>query len=248
MSDNVIVEVNHVEKSFGLYRDDRINVLKGISLNIYEGEFVCIMGASGSGKTTLLNILSTIDQPTKGSCKIYGKNTGKMSHYELADFRYQHLGFVFQNFYLIQPLTVRENIGASLYVKNMSISERDKRVEAIAKTLGIDDLLNKPVGSCSRGQQQRVALARAMVTQPSILIADEPTGNLDHQNSTQLLEKLSKFHQQGMTIILVTHDIHVASFAHRVLYLEDGIIQKEFLRENQDRQTFRQQLKTTLYK
>lgn len=248
MSDNVIVEVKNVEKSFGLYRDNRIDVLKGISLNIHEGEFVCIMGASGSGKTTLLNVLSTIDQPTKGSCKIYGKNTGKMSHYELADFRYQHLGFVFQNFYLLKPLTVKENIGASLYVKNISVSERDKKIEAIAKTLNIQDILDKQVGYCSRGQQQRVALARAMVTQPSILIADEPTGNLDHQNSTQLLEKLSEFHQQGMTIILVTHDIHVASYAHRVLYLQDGMIQKEFLRENQNRQAFSQQLKTTLYK
>lgn len=176
---DIILEARHLTKSFGLYRTNRHDVIKGIDLKIYSGEFVCIMGPSGSGKTTLLNLLSTIDAPTTGSVIINNTSVGKLGLIGLADFRHEHLGFIFQDFYLNERLSVFKNIATPLLVNNVDKEEIRHRVQDIAYLLHIEDQLDKMVDQCSRGQKQRIAVARALITNPKLIVADEPTRYCD---------------------------------------------------------------------
>lgn len=213
--------------------------LDDVSLQVEEGDFVCIMGPSGSGKTTLLNTLSTIDRPTKGKVLIQGENVRKMGDIDLGNFRNHYLGFIFQKFNLLDNLTIFENIAMPLSIAGSDTQECRQRVEEIAKQVGIQDLLDKYPKECSGGQCQRCAVARSLIAHPKLVVADEPTGNLDSKNSHEILQLLKKMNEQeGVTILLVTHDSMIASYAKKLLFLEDGKISTVLQRNNQTQKEF----------
>lgn len=223
----------------GKLTSDKIVVLKGIDFTIKEGEFISIMGPSGAGKSTFMNLISTIDTPSKGTVIIDGENVKELTERKLGKLRYEKIGFVFQEFNLIDGLTVRENIAVPLTLKNVPLEEIDKRVEEVAKRLSIDELLNKYPSQCSGGQIQRVAISRALVAKPKIIIADEPTGNLDSKNSNEVMKLFKELNERdGITVLMVTHDSLTASFAHKVLYIKDGIIENTIERKGKKQKEF----------
>lgn len=212
--------------------------LEHVNLNIAHGEFVAIMGPSGSGKTTLLNILATIDTPTAGSVHIDGQEAHALTGAALARFRRSSLGFVFQDFNLLDSLTLRENILLPLVLEGLGRREMRTRLNELAEMLGITDILEKRTYEISGGQKQRIAIARALITRPSIVLADEPTGNLDSRNSAELMNIFTTMNQElDASILMVTHDPFAASFCQRVLFLQDGRIHSE-LRRGDNRQKF----------
>lgn len=217
--------------------------LKGIDLQIQEGEFVGIMGPSGSGKTTLLNVLSTIDQATSGEILINEKDIVKMNDDTLALFRRNHLGFVFQDYNLLDTLTMKENIALPLALSKVKATEVDRRVLEMAKKFGIDHILHQFPYQVSGGQKQRCAASRAIITNPSMIFADEPTGALDSKVATDLLESMQALNKQDhATILLVTHDAFAASYCKRVIFIKDGEIYKELFRGDLGRRPFFQQV------
>lgn len=217
--------------------------LKGIDLQIQEGEFVGIMGPSGSGKTTLLNVLSTINQATSGEILINGKDIVKMNDDTLALFRRNHLGFIFQDYNLLDTLTVKENIALPLALSKVKATEIDQRVLEIARKFGIDHILHQFPYQISGGQKQRCAASRAIIANPSMIFADEPTGALDSKAATDLLESIQTLNEQdSATILLVTHDAFAASYCKRVIFIKDGAIYKELFRESLNRQPFFQKV------
>lgn len=217
--------------------------LDGVSLSLKAGEFVGVMGPSGSGKTTLLNCVSTIDRPTSGSILIDGKELTALRGKELARFRRERLGFVFQDCNLLDTLTAFENIALSLSIVKAPAGEIQSRVEEISHLLGIEDCLDRYPYQMSGGQQQRCAAARAMVTNPALLLADEPTGALDSKSARLLLERLEVLNRErGATILMVTHDAFTASCCHRVVFLQDGKLFLELHREDKTRKAFFQDI------
>lgn len=221
-----ILLADYVTKIYGLGTKHPVTALNDVSLSMKEGEFICVMGPSGSGKSTFINTLSTIDVATKGHVYINGKEVTTMSENEVGRFRYENLGFIFQEFNLIDSLTIFENIAVPLTLMNKEISEIKERVEDLAKKLNVETLLDKYPGECSGGQRQRVAIARALVTSPKLIVADEPTGNLDSKNSHEILGLFKQLHEeQGVSILMVTHDSMIASYSSKVLYLKDGMIE-----------------------
>ncbi len=213
--------------------------LENISFEIDYGEFVGVMGPSGSGKSTLLNVLATIDSPTTGDIYIENDNIAKMKEEKLADFRRGNLGFIFQDYNLLDSLTVRENILLPLAIAKRSVADMKERVETIVTSFGIDSLLDKYPYQISGGQKQRTAACRALVSDPKLIFADEPTGALDSKSATDLLESLSKLNElQETTIMMVTHDAFAASFCRRILFIKDGQLSEEILRRNQSRKQF----------
>lgn len=228
---NKILEANNLVKIYNQHTKNELEVLHGISLDVYEGDFICIMGPSGSGKSTLINNLSTIDMPTKGTVKINGVSVHKMMEMETGKFRYENLGFIFQSFNLMDTLTLRENIGVPLTLAKVEKDEIKRRVEEVAQKLEITDLLDKYPVECSGGQCQRCAVARALVTNPKLIVADEPTGNLDSKNSHDLLNILKGLNENDhATIIMVTHDAMIASYSKRLLFIRDGVIDEDIER------------------
>ncbi|KHL95014.1 bacitracin ABC transporter ATP-binding protein [Paenibacillus sp. IHB B 3415] len=222
------------------------NALTDIHLTIEQGEFVGIMGPSGSGKTTLLNMVSTIDEPSSGEVLINGSNPFKLRTKELALFRRRQLGFVFQDFNLLDTLTVAENIVLPLTLDNLRLSEMEKRLGQVAERLNITSILNKRTYEISGGQRQRTAIARAVIAAPSLLLADEPTGSLDSTSSKVVMESLVDINkQQGTTLMLVTHDPLAASYCHRIVFIKDGRMATE-IRRGKNRQTFFQKIIDTL--
>lgn len=238
----VILEAANVKKVYG----DRGNfhiALKDIDLQVSEGEFVGIMGPSGSGKSTLLNVLSTIDVPTSGAIKINGKNMMNLYEDELAHFRRDQLGFIFQDFNLLDTLTAKENISLPLALANVPNTEIEKRIKHISEIFGIEKILDHYPFELSGGQQQRTAAARAIITNPSLIFADEPTGALDSKSAHNLLHTLSTLNEQEKaTILMVTHDAYAASFCKRVLVIKDGMIFTEIYKGEQSRKLFFQQI------
>ncbi|WP_338751379.1 ABC transporter ATP-binding protein [Bacillus sp. FJAT-52991] len=233
---NTIVSAKNVTK---IYNKNQLPGLNKVSLNIESGEFVGVMGASGSGKTTLLNILSTIDTPTDGDVLINGINIKILNGNTSADFRRDHLGFIFQEYFLLDSLTVKENIAVPLTLLHKSPEEIESSINSLAKRFGIFEQLSKYPHQLSGGQKQRVAAARAIAKQPSILFADEPTGALDSHSATELLQKLKEVNEElHTTILMVTHDAYAASFSSRILIFKDGNISKELKRKNQARKEF----------
>jgi putative ABC transport system ATP-binding protein len=217
--------------------------LKDIHLQVKEGEFVGIMGPSGSGKTTLLNVLSTIDTASKGEILIDGKDIVKMNDDELALFRRNHLGFIFQDYNLLDTLTVQENIALPLALSKVKAKEVNSRVEMIAKKFGIDHILNQYPYEISGGQKQRCAASRAIVTNPSMIFGDEPTGALDSKSATDLLESMKSLNEKDCaTILMVTHDAFAASYCKRVVFIKDGELYKELYRGELTRRQFFQQV------
>ncbi|WP_079912244.1 ABC transporter ATP-binding protein [Paenibacillus sp. 32352] len=205
--------------------------LSNLNLTVRKGEFVGVMGPSGSGKTTLLNVISTIDKPSSGEVHIDGKNAFSLNKHQLALFRRRELGFVFQDFNLLNTLTVKENIIFPLTLENVSIREQDERVNRIADKLGISNILNKRTYEISGGQSQRTAIARAIIHDPKLILADEPTGNLDSKAAKDVLETLQKLNKEdGATMMMVTHDAQAASYCDRIIFIKDGTLYRELLR------------------
>ena len=233
-----VLSVQQVEKVFGS-ADSVTHALNGLSLQVMPGEFVGVMGPSGSGKSTLLNCVATIEPVTSGHILVSGRDITTLSRKELARFRRDQLGFVFQDSNLLDTLTGFENIALALTIKGEPSSSVEPKVRRIAASLGVLDVLGKYPAQMSGGEKQRVAAARAMVTQPSIVLADEPTGALDSRNAAIMLKTLQMMNaQMGATIAMVTHDAYAASFAHRVIFIKDGTLFNEVHRGEEDRKGF----------
>lgn len=233
-----ILEASKLHKSYG-NKFNKQEVLKGIDLSIQEGEFVSIMGASGSGKTTLLNVLSSIDKVSGGTIQIEKKEMTGMKEKELAEFRKHHLGFIFQDYNLLDTLTVKENILLPLSISNVPKKEADQKFQALANELGISELKDKYPNEISGGQKQRTSAARAFIHEPSIIFADEPTGALDSKSAADLLNKLTELNEKRKaTIVMVTHDPAAASYCSRVIFIKDGQIYTQLNKGGQTRQAF----------
>ncbi len=233
-----ILEATKIYKNYG-NKFNKQEVLKGLDLTIDKGEFVSIMGASGSGKTTLLNVLSSIDKVSQGSIKIEGNEITRMKEKQLAEFRKSHLGFIFQEYNLLDTLTVKENILLPLTVTKTPKKTAEQKFAEVAQELGILEVKDKYPNEISGGQKQRTSAARAFIHEPSIIFADEPTGALDSKSASDLLNKLSQLNQKRKaTIVMVTHDPVAASFSNRVIFIKDGQIYTQLNKGDQSRQTF----------
>ncbi|MFR6452166.1 MAG: ABC transporter ATP-binding protein [Clostridium perfringens] len=233
-----ILSVENIEKYYG-NKDNITKAIDNINFKVDKGEFVGIMGPSGSGKTTLLNCISTIDNVTTGSIVINGKDITKLKAKELEKFRRDELVFIFQDFNLLDTLTAYENIALALTIQGKKPKEIDSLIKKVAKSLGIDGILNKFPYQISGGQKQRVASARAIVTNPSLILADEPTGALDSKSARMLLDSFESLNKDlEATILMVTHDAFTASYAHRILFIKDGKIFNELVRGTDSRKEF----------
>ncbi|MFG6319345.1 MAG: ABC transporter ATP-binding protein [Clostridia bacterium] len=233
-----ILEVNHIEKYYG-NKSNLTKAIDNISFNVAKGEFVGIMGASGSGKTTLLNCISTIDRVTSGKIIINNKDITKLKGNALNKFRREELGFIFQDFNLLDTLTAYENIALALTIQKVNSHEIDSRVQEVAKKLDIREILYKYPYQISGGQKQRVASARAIITNPKLVLADEPTGALDSKSAKQLLESFESLNQKlKATILMVTHDSFTDIYANRILFIKDGKIFNELIKGNDTRKQF----------
>ncbi|MFS0577418.1 ABC transporter ATP-binding protein [Sporosarcina sp. 179-K 3D1 HS] len=237
-----VLHAQNVRKSFGT-RGNVQQVLKGIDLRVMEGEFVGIMGASGAGKTTLLNVLATIDRTTEGSILIGDSDISKMKERDLSAFRRDHLGFIFQDYNLLDTLTVKENILLPVSLRKVKKRVAEDRYKEITEILGITDLANMYPHEISGGQKQRTSAARALINKPSMVFADEPTGALDSKSASSLLGTLEDVNKQrGVTIMMVTHDPVASSYCSRVVFLKDGMIYSELYRGDRSRQAFFQEI------
>jgi putative ABC transport system ATP-binding protein len=235
-----VLKVKDLKKVYGSkFRSNQYTALNGIDLEVNEGEFVGIMGPSGAGKTTLLNIIATIDSPTSGSVIIDGENTSNFADNMLSKFRREKLGFVFQDFNLLDTLTLKENIILPLSLSKITVTEIEKRLEPIAKALGIEEILEKYPYEVSGGQKQRAAAARAVINNPKLILADEPTGALDSKSSRELLQCLSDLNEKNnATIMMVTHDAFAASYCKRIVFIKDGVHFCEIVRSGSRKQFF----------
>lgn len=241
---NEILKINNVTKYYGT-GSVVTKALNCISLSVEQGEFTAIMGASGSGKSTLLNVISTIDRVSSGDIYVDGRNLADMKEDALSTFRRDRLGFIFQEYNLLDTLTVAENIALPLNLKKASLSGTRKELKRVAKALGVSDQLSKFPYELSGGQRQRVACARALITNPALILADEPTGALDSKNSRTLMQTFEMMNKSlGSTILMVTHDPVVGSYADRVLFLKDGKIWSELLKGGRSRQDMHHEILT----
>ena len=233
-----VLEVKNIEKYYG-NKSNLTKAIENISFTVEKGEFVGIMGASGSGKSTLLNVISTIDRVTAGHIIVNGEDITKLKGNKLNKFRREELGFIFQDFNLLDTLTAYENIALALTIQKVNAREIDKRVNAIAEKIGIKEILKKYPYQVSGGQKQRIASARAIITNPKLVLADEPTGALDSKSARQLLENFEFLNQKmSATILMVTHDAFTASYANRILFIKDGKIFNEIIKGNDTRKQF----------
>lgn len=241
-----LVEVNHLRKVYGT-KGNVFMALDDINFTVEEGEFIGVMGPSGAGKSTLLNILATIDQPTTGQVLVDGTDLTSLNEEQITDFRQKKLGFIFQDFNLLDTLTVKENILLPLTLNKTSTQKMEKQVIEVADQFGMTKILEKYPYQISGGQKQRTATCRALIHQPSLILADEPTGSLDSRAATDLLECFQKINQRDQTtILMVTHDGFAASYCERVLFIKDGTIFTELAKGNQSRRDFFQKIMNTL--
>lgn len=242
-----IVSIQDVKKVYGKKNEKKTEALKGISFEVNKGEFIGIMGASGSGKSTLLNLLSTLDNPTAGNILINQKDVSTLKGNQLADFRGKEIGFIFQDFNLLENLTAAENIAVPLSLQGIKPKVIKKKVQQVAQRLSIDHILDSYPAAISGGQKQRVAAARALVTQPTILLGDEPTGALDSKSAKDLLDTMEELNREDqVSILLVTHDPLSASYCQRILFIKDGVINQEIQRGDQSREVFYREILSTL--
>lgn len=238
-----ILKVDQVTKTYGKKNEKQYQVLKNVNFTVEKGEFVGIMGASGSGKTTLLNILSTLDKPTTGNVFVNQQDITLLKKNQMADFRGKEIGFIFQDFNLLENLTNRENIALPLSLQNEKPRVIEQKIRQIADRLGIAHILDKYPAEISGGQKQRVASARALVHNPAILYGDEPTGALDSKSATELLETMSDLNQKDhVSILMVTHDPYSASYTQRILFIKDGKIGKELRKNGKSNEEFYQDI------
>lgn len=242
-----VLEANHLQKVYrSRFSSTSVTALQDVTFSVDEGEFVAIMGESGSGKTTLLNILAALDVPTLGEVMINGVLSTSLKGSRLSDFRRNHLGFVFQDFSLLDTFSCQDNILLPLVLNKEKYAAMKPRLEQTAKSLGISSILNKYPYEISGGQKQRVAAARALITNPELLLADEPTGALDSRSSKELLDLFEELHQKGQTIVMVTHSVYAASYASRVLFIRDGKIFHQIYRGDSSRSDFYEEISQTL--
>ena len=242
-----ILQVSDVKKTYTTrLGGNRVQALKGVSFSVQEGEYVAIMGESGSGKTTLLNILAALDEPTAGTVRLDGHELGKIREKDAAAFRRDNLGFVFQEFNLLDTFTLEDNIYLPLVLMGMSYEDMRARLLPIARELGLTELLKKYPYEVSGGQKQRAAVARAIITEPKLLLADEPTGALDSGSTDELLRLFAAINRAGQTILMVTHSVKAASRAGRVLFIKDGQVFHQLYRGEDDDTRFYQRISDTL--
>ncbi len=242
-----ILEVEAVKKIYTTrFGGNQVQALTNVSFSVEEGEYVAIMGESGSGKTTLLNILAALDRPTAGSVKLDGKEISKIKESELASFRRDHLGFVFQDFNLLDTFSLEDNIYLPLVLAGKSPSEMKNRIVPVAEKLGITEILKKFPYEVSGGQKQRAAVARAVITNPRLILADEPTGALDSKATDELLRLFEDINRTGQTILMVTHSVKAASHAGRVLFIKDGEVYHQIYKGNSTETQMYQKISDTL--
>ena len=243
----VILEVEHLKKTYTTrLGSNRVEALRDVNFNVEQGEFVAIMGESGSGKTTLLKLLAALDKPTEGKVYLKDRDLGKLKEKEIATFRRQNLGFVFQDFNLLDNFSLKDNIFLPLVLSGVDYRDMEKRLAPIASLLGIEKLLNKYPYEVSGGQKQRAAVARALITDPRLILADEPTGALDSKSTDELLGVFERINQSGQTILMVTHSVKAASKAGRVLFIKDGEVFHQVYKGEQTDEQFYQNISATL--
>jgi len=243
----MLLEVNNVRKVYTTRLSTQsIEALKNVNFAVDNGEYVAIMGESGSGKTTLLNIIATFDKATSGNVNLNNLDLSKLKDKDLANFRRDNLGFVFQDFNLLDNFSIKDNILLPLVLANKKYKDMEQRLEKVTKPLGIDKLINKFPYEVSGGQRQRVAVARAIITNPALILADEPTGALDSKSTDQLLEVFEKLNNAGQTIIMVTHSVKTAARAKRVLFIKDGVVFHELRKGNVTTSEMFQKINDTL--
>jgi putative ABC transport system ATP-binding protein len=223
---NALIDIKNIKRDFVL-GTEIIYVLKGIDLKINKGEYVALMGPSGSGKSTLMNLLGCLDTPTSGSYVLNGKDVSIMNDNDLAEIRNKEIGFVFQTFNLLPRTTALDNVALPMVYAGYSKTDRRKRAAEVLTQVNLSDRMDHQPNQLSGGQRQRVAIARALVNNPSIILADEPTGNLDSKTSVEIMKLFDDIHSQGNTVILVTHEEEIAAYAHRIIRLRDGMIETD---------------------
>ena len=223
--DRYVLEVEGLTKVYDM-GEEKVHALRGVSAKIEKGSFWAIMGASGSGKSTMLQILGCIDRPTAGTYRLAGREVSRLGDDELSDVRLTYIGFVFQSFNLIPQLTVAENIALPLYYQGIDDDESLRRAEKYAQYVGLGDRLRHRPNQLSGGQQQRVAIARALATDPVLILADEPTGNLDSAMSVEIMNLFADLHRKGKTIVMVTHEDNIAAYAEHRLVMRDGLVKE----------------------
>ena len=242
-----LLEVRHLKKVYTTrFGGNQVEALRNVNFTVEAGEYVAIMGESGSGKTTLLNILAALDRPTSGEILLNGKSLSKISQNKLATFRRDNLGFVFQEFNLLDTFSIQDNIYLPLVLAGVPYEEMERRLKPIADTLDISHILKKFPYEVSGGQKQRTAVARALITEPQIILADEPTGALDSKASDTLLRLFGQVNQAGQTVLMVTHSIKSASHAKRVLFLQDGEVYHQLYRGDQTSEQLYAKISDTL--
>ena len=242
-----MLEVKNLKKVYTTrFGGNKVTALSNVNFTVERGEYVAIMGESGSGKTTLLNILAALDKPTEGEVILEGDNLNKVNDKALAAFRRERLGFVFQEFNLLDNFSVRDNIYLPLVLAGEKHKELEKKIDPIAKKLGIHELLEKYPYEISGGQKQRVAVARAIITKPDILLADEPTGALDSGSTDELLRLFRQINEEGQSILMVTHSVKAASTAGRVLFIKDGVVYHQLYRANMGTEEFYKKISDSL--
>ena len=242
-----ILEVNNLKKVYVTrFGGNKVEALTNVNFTVEQGEYVAIMGESGSGKSTLLNILAALDKPTAGRIILDGKDLSTIKDSAVAEFRRNQLGFVFQEFNLLDTFTIEDNIFLPLVLAGKKYDEMKNRLEPIAQKLGISELLKKYPYEVSGGQKQRAAVARAMITNPKLILADEPTGALDSKSSDELLHLFGEVNEQGQTILMVTHSVKAASMAKRVLFIKDGQVFHQMYRGNDTEVQMYQKITDTL--
>lgn len=242
-----ILEVNGLKKVYTTrFGGNKVEALRNVNFSVEEGEYVAIMGESGSGKTTLLNILAALDRPTGGTVQLDGKNLASIKDSAIASFRREHLGFVFQDFNLLDTFSLEDNIYLPLVLAGKQYQEMHSRLEPLAKKLGITSLLKKYPYEVSGGQKQRAAVARALITDPRLVLADEPTGALDSRATDELLRLFNTINEDGQTILMVTHSVKAASHAGRVLFIKDGEVYHQIYRGDSTEEQMYQKISDTL--
>lgn len=242
-----ILQVNNLKKVYTTrFGSNQVKALSDVSFSVEQGEYVAIMGESGSGKTTLLNILASLDKPTSGEVLLNGKNIVSIKEKEISAFRRNNLGFVFQDFNLLDTFSLKDNIFLPLVLSGKKFDEMNERLQPLAKKLGIADLLEKYPYEVSGGQKQRAAIARALITNPQLILADEPTGALDSHSSDELLQLFEDINNEGQTILMVTHSTKAASSAKRVLFIKDGRVFHQLYRGDSSQQEMYQKISDTL--
>ena len=242
-----LLEVRNVKKVYTTRLGaNQVQALSNVNFSVEEGEYVAIMGESGSGKTTLLNILAALDRPTAGEILLNGKNTVEIKNKELSAFRRTNLGFVFQDFNLLDTFSLKDNISLPLVLSGKKYPEMEKRLKPIAEKLGIEKLLEKYPYEVSGGQKQRAAIARALITKPQLILADEPSGALDSKAADSLMNLFTTINQEGQTIVMVTHSVKAASSAKRVLFIKDGKVFHQLYRGNLTNEEMYERISDTL--